>query len=1074
MIMPKYSNPGGVFPSVPLLPPFYFENMTVRMFPLRARLATLQNFVDRYLNIIPAEIGRYRVMLPYAYLMMIDYGKLAAQTKNVGWVAQREVMFIIPLEHYRVVDGRWVFVDWALATPFIFVDDYFALVLGRQVYGWPKLLCQMTPTLSAWMRDPRAPIRAATLSTPVFSEIYGGEAQDWRVLLEVDREEPLSPFQMPLDMASPYAPWTAMGNVAASMAGFGRDYMGLLAGMGIMPSQEGSDPANYLRMAMEAARMINPFQARDPAPFPWSGGGPSTNLFANTLNLMQFRDSANPERYCFQSLTSAAMSVVSMNAGGLLGDMSTLWGDPSGGYTLRFYDWPSLPIVDALGLETARHWRGDGVGVSELKPVLPFWYQVDMIYERGENVAWRTFDTLWHDQEGKVYPPEETTPGTEGLYNSTLGSSSQTVAGPFDFPCSTVRVLPLLARKATLQKFLHDYLNEALATTNVSFELWSADDSEYAYVYVMAWKYGDTASGTDNIGDWAKEDVNFMVPVKYMRDGEVRSLGLVPVFTFVDDTTSPIADTEVLGWPTNKGIFVSPPSVWMSNPSGEAHQPLLRVAAEVLPSLDQGQKAVERIVLEVHQGEMVDQNAQLLADQWALLLRDELERKKRVKHSAEGRHDLQRARVLSLELLANSVPWNVFTLKQFRDVHEPTRACYQSIVRIPRTIEHLYDLREIQEPIHMRLQEYPSLPMVELLGLVATLAQDQAGGISYLLRPVRPFWMKMAWKEGLGERMMYRCGSEQWKGDPEHEPDSPWTPYFADGQQPAVDIRLGDVVDDGKPHHLDFLTYEWIHLLGKGMSLAEAKHAVGAIDPQMIIETLLAREWENQSQDTRWRQGWNALDRGRRLRVEGKSGSERMLAEIAFFEEELEKIEHQRHYQPATRPIEVKLWRLVGLGAARSMMEASASAPDDDVAKQTFAEGLQRVSVPGTHSVNMPDTPLPERSDDARDKLLKERLRQLGALDAFNAFDQATFDVFWNRSRKDPRHLHQVVELVRQEHKRQRESVLDRMSKASQEPDFCVPRSAAGSEKDRLFPKEYSWKGWYVGPEPIKSPGKDA
>ncbi len=79
-------------------------------------------------------------------------------------------------------------------------------------------------------------------------------------------------------------------------------------------------------------------------------------------------------------------------------------------------------------------------------------------------------------------------------------------------------------------------------------------------------------------------------------------------------------------------------------------------------------------------------------------------------------------------------------------------------------IPHLYELREIEDPIHLRLQEYPSLPMVKLLGLVATLASDQKGGVTYLLRPVRPFWMKMAWQESLGQRMMYRCGSEEWKG----------------------------------------------------------------------------------------------------------------------------------------------------------------------------------------------------------------------------------------------------------------------------------------------------------------------
>ena len=73
--------------------------------------------------------------------------------------------------------------------------------------------------------------------------------------------------------------------------------------------------------------MVNPFQSRDPPPYPNTGGGPSTNLYGNTLNLMQFRDSAHPDRYCYQALTSAAMSVVCFNGGGLLGDMSTLFGD---------------------------------------------------------------------------------------------------------------------------------------------------------------------------------------------------------------------------------------------------------------------------------------------------------------------------------------------------------------------------------------------------------------------------------------------------------------------------------------------------------------------------------------------------------------------------------------------------------------------------------------------------------------------------------------------------------------------------------------------------------------------------
>ena len=376
MSMPKFSNPGGVFPSLPLVPPFYFENMTVRMFPLRARLSTLQGFVDRYLNIVPGEVGRFRVAVPYVYLMLIDYGKLAAQTGNVGYVAQREVMFLVPTQWYRVTpDGRWEFVDWAIATPFIFVDDFLAMVIGRQMYGWPKLLCRLSPVMddwlgsdpraptltpSRWMHDPRSGLTAATISTPVFSDVYAGGEQQWRVLLEVDRAPPVTPFELPMNLTSAYTPWVAMGNAAAAMTGFARDFMGMLSGMGIVPLQPGADPSSYARMAQQTAWMANPFQARTPPPYPNTGGGPSTNLYGNTINLQQFRDSRYPSRYCYQALTSAAMSVVSFNAGGMLGDMSTLWGDQSGGYRIRMYDWPSLPIVDMLGLERAAHFRGTG------------------------------------------------------------------------------------------------------------------------------------------------------------------------------------------------------------------------------------------------------------------------------------------------------------------------------------------------------------------------------------------------------------------------------------------------------------------------------------------------------------------------------------------------------------------------------------------------------------------------------------------------------------------------------------------------------------------------------------------
>jgi hypothetical protein len=1065
MAMPKYSDPQGVYYSLPLKPPFYFQDMTTCVLPLRASLASLQNFVNQYLNFIPGQVGVFRAVVPYVYLMMVDYGKLALQVQNLGWIAQHEIMFTLPVEWYRVVDGRWVFQSWAWVSPYLFVDSYFALTLGRQVYGWPKLLGELSPSLSKWNENPRADTNAATLTTRVFGDIYSGSKQEVRTLLTVERTPPVSPVGLPVDFQSPFAPWAAMGNAGSAMAGFARDYMGLLSGMGIMPTNPGSDPGNYLRMAGEAARMLDP---RSP------------DLSFDTLNLKQFRDSQHPSNYCYQALTSANMEITAFHGGGLLGDMSTLAGNTSGGYTLKLNRWPSLPIIETLGLEVARQHRGDGVEVAEIEPVLPFWYKVDMNYARGENVVWRSFDTIWHGQDGHTYAPRGVADGSSKLYNSTLGASSQTVTGPFAFQDTTVRVLPLLASKKKLRAFLESYLNRPLASAGQRFELWCApgEEDEYAYVYLMATSFGDISSGTDNIGRWVSEDLTFMLPVQWQQweDGHwvLRGVGTVPVFTFTGECTAAISNMEVLGIPTTHGVFVNPPSVWMQDPSAAADQSLLAVAAEVLPALDLGQKAIQRVVIEVKEGELCGPddgvNGHSVGEEWGLALKDELERKKRTKEARKGQ--LNDARALALEVLVNGLEWNVYTMKQFRDVSLPDNACYQSIVRIPRRIEHTHEIHEITDPLHVRIHEYPSLPIVELLGLQATLAQDQDGGVAYKLLPVRPFWVRLAWTEGLGQRMWYRSGSEVWKGTPRPLPgDKPW--------EPAVARTLGDLIDDGAPRNLKTLMHEWVALGGKPMSATEATDAVLAIDPQMIIETILAREWENASPDARWQRAWKKLDQRRRAHLEGETGKRRIKAELEFFRLELAKLGTASYVPPIVKLVDYKLSLLGGLATARENVEAASAQFTDegptrgasDEVKALLNEVLDtiakmaspshpylRSTQPFAERAGPSDRSIVARSDQARIVELSTKLEAMGA----------GSPEFWKLCQQDRAPLVKIVGLVSTEYKRQRDAVLDKMSKAFQEPDFCVRRADAGPEKDRLFPKEYSWKGWYVGPKPSR------
>ena len=98
MRLPRFSDLQGTYYTLPALPPCHFTGMNTQLFPLRANLDTLQQFTNRYVNIIPRELGWFRAFMPYVYFGVIDYGKMASAGSNQGWLSQHEVMFTFPGE----------------------------------------------------------------------------------------------------------------------------------------------------------------------------------------------------------------------------------------------------------------------------------------------------------------------------------------------------------------------------------------------------------------------------------------------------------------------------------------------------------------------------------------------------------------------------------------------------------------------------------------------------------------------------------------------------------------------------------------------------------------------------------------------------------------------------------------------------------------------------------------------------------------------------------------------------------------------------------------------------------------
>src|SRR5262249_13539799 len=115
-------------------PPFEFQKVVLRNFPLNANFRSLARFCDKYLNIADPFV-RFRPAMPFVVLSIVNYGKMSLEAGNLGWTSQNEILFAVPVEWYeRDEQGRLSFKGLAQVSPFIFVDDEDSQVVGREVY----------------------------------------------------------------------------------------------------------------------------------------------------------------------------------------------------------------------------------------------------------------------------------------------------------------------------------------------------------------------------------------------------------------------------------------------------------------------------------------------------------------------------------------------------------------------------------------------------------------------------------------------------------------------------------------------------------------------------------------------------------------------------------------------------------------------------------------------------------------------------------------------------------------------------------------------------------------------------
>ena len=821
-------------------PPFAFSDVTMSVFPLRASLARLDTFCNNYLNQAP-HLVQFKPFIPFVYLVILDYGRMSLQAANMGWVSQREVAFGIPLRWLNRQGEGMAFHDWAFTSPFIFVDNEMSMSTGREVYGWPKLLAKLDPSVSEWVRDPHGARRVFQVSTKRAAHAYAGEIQEYRPFLSVYQHRAAGLFDIPPNLETITKPLQDLSSTVAGFTRLGTDLARTFAGMaadGITGSPilpDFTDQETF-RDNLRPARLKSWANPRD-----WLPGMRDVlwslfpRTYANTINFKQFRDAGDPHATCYQAITSARMPVKSVSRGGFLGPQNMLLGQLDGGFRIDVHSLAGLPIVESLGLEVAEEREADGTHVSSLTPVCPLWMQVDMTYGLADTLVWRGSKDEWEEgnhlkklressapaeapaAEDSNDPVPPTEPASEfrapepdeaedafdldyirtmNFFNTARGAT-EAVGGDFTMPNASIRVLPLKADPAALNRFVSDYLK---VDKQMRFEAWGD------FVYLIICDFDQMNSAMNAIAKRRAREINLAVPVKCYdwfddkasrnaqpdgfgdethdpadpRDRARRAgqhmltTGFVSAFSYVDDVGSAITASEVSGIPTMSSAIRSPENDWLSLDLSQdrARRDILDLTAHVLPALMSGAQAQERSLIKLHSHTpahtKVHETRHHSINSWVNLLSQDLETKQwqstlDKRKGAEVSPSLSIGQGFALQLLGGDLPINQFSLKQFRDSRFTTNACYQGLVQRRHRIQKLTDLRELEEPLHISITDYPTQPITEILGLKPKFSYPGTDRIVKVFEALRPFSITADLVREAGNTLFERVKSDVWQ-----------------------------------------------------------------------------------------------------------------------------------------------------------------------------------------------------------------------------------------------------------------------------------------------------------------------
>lgn len=730
--LPKFNLALGEFLALPKHLEQRYSDVVTQIFPLKASMNSLQEFCDTYLNLNEDAPLYFKPVVPWVLMQVVDYGQMATISRNVGWFSQHELAFGVPVGCYKKEKNKWIFTDWAMVFPFIFVDNPLSMSGGRKIYGWSKSGIKIDDTLSIFEGGNARRLVGISLVT---SGTNYGEPSGTEEFVQIFQRRPFVSASSAVTDLFSAIPRAIASSVTAAYSIF---------------ETTGLFPINYSDRDLKSLRemlsrfyglvdSVAPGSFRAPPEKPSQQPSDHGSALApfNIITMKQIRDVHSSSAACFQAIVGSKMQIERTIDGGSLFD--PLSGDTSGGIYINLLDTTVQPIVQTLGLETSEHSSVGGKPASTLRPMMPFWLKMDLTYGLANSQCWRTNTTKW--TSGDIL---KQMPHREIAYLNVGSGASEEVSGPYHFPQIALRVMPLRADKDKLQCLLDKYLENEFFKFEVAGQI-KDENGVHAVVCLIGANFEEMTAAGDQDTRYSDRELAFAVPVSWWeeRSPRVKSPALIPLYIFAGTDWNAVTSYEVYGQLSLKSNLVSPDSSWLINPMGRCEpDPLVTVRTELFPELGKCQEAQDMTVLEILSAPGAAARGSI-----ATYLKQ-----------------------LGLGHFLTGNEFHSISLKQVMDAKDCTLANYQSLVALLRQFTAIKDsagspATGMLAPLSIRVFDYPSFPIVGTLGLIPDKRDDTGSYPIYTLKPIDPFWVSGVMVGDTGHEMCSRVGTH-WRRNP--------------------------------------------------------------------------------------------------------------------------------------------------------------------------------------------------------------------------------------------------------------------------------------------------------------------